>query len=73
MAIERIDYEKCTGCGICKRVCSVDVIRMDEESNKAVIKYPQECMLCEMCLIECPTGAIIFTPQKIMPLMVSHA
>ena len=38
MVIERIDQELCNGCGICVTTCSVDVIRMDRELKKAVIK-----------------------------------
>ena len=34
MAIERIDKEKCIGCGNCRLVCATDVIAMGED-NKA--------------------------------------
>lgn len=71
MAIEKIDPELCTGCGICVNSCSVDVIRMDEESQKAVIRYPEDCMLCEFCALDCPEGAIIVSPDKKAPLIVS--
>ncbi len=71
MAIEKIDPELCTGCGICVESCSVDVIRMDESSEKAIIRYPQDCMLCEFCALDCPEGAITITPDKEAPLIVS--
>lgn len=70
MSIERIDPELCTGCGICIDSCGVDVIRIDEKSGKAVIKYMEECMLCYYCEIDCPTNAIYVSPEKkILPLM----
>ena len=71
MSIERIDPDKCTGCGNCVRACTVDVIRMDEETGKAVIKYPEECMVCDYCELDCPEGAITVSPEKRSPLLVS--
>ena len=71
MSIEKIDPELCTGCGICVESCSVDVIRMDENSQKAIIRYPQDCMLCEFCVLDCPEEAITVTPDKEAPLIVS--
>jgi NAD-dependent dihydropyrimidine dehydrogenase PreA subunit len=71
MSIEKIDPELCTGCGICVNSCSVDVIRMDENTEKAVIQYPEDCMLCEFCVLDCPEDAITVTPDKEAPLIVS--
>ncbi len=71
MSIERIDSELCTGCGICVNSCPVDVIRMDKESKKAVIQYPEDCMLCGWCVLDCPENAIYVSPVKSSPLMVS--
>jgi ferredoxin len=42
MSIELIDPELCNGCGICVNSCSVDVIRMDTETEKAIIRYPED-------------------------------
>ena len=71
MSIEMIDHNVCTGCGICVDSCSVDVIRMDEEIQKAVIQYPEDCMLCEFCVLDCPEEAIAVTPEKKAPLIIS--
>jgi NAD-dependent dihydropyrimidine dehydrogenase PreA subunit len=71
MTIEKIDHDLCTGCGICIDSCCVDVIRMDEESQRAIIRYPEECMVCELCAIDCPEEAIIVSPHKQTPLIVS--
>jgi NAD-dependent dihydropyrimidine dehydrogenase PreA subunit len=71
VTIERIDAELCNGCGICVNSCPVDVIRMDKESNKAVIKYPEECMCCDYCELDCPQDAIYVSPERYVPHMVA--
>ena len=71
MAIEKIDPDLCTGCGICVYSCPMDVIRLDKEKKQATIKYPEDCMLCGWCLIDCPEGAVTITPDKKASLIVS--
>jgi NAD-dependent dihydropyrimidine dehydrogenase PreA subunit len=71
LTIERIDKKLCTGCGICVKSCPVDVIRMDEKSQKAVIQYPGDCMLCGWCKIDCPQHAIYISPKKNSPVLTS--
>ena len=71
MAIERIDSESCTGCGICVNSCQMDVIRMDEETQKAVIRYPDDCMLCLFCERDCPEGAVYVSPVRTTPIVLS--
>jgi NAD-dependent dihydropyrimidine dehydrogenase PreA subunit len=61
MAIEKIDHDLCTGCEQCVLSCPMDVIRMDEEINKAVIKYVEDCMYCGFC-VDCPEKAITILP-----------
>ena len=64
MAIERIDTGLCSGCGICVNSCPADVIRMDRDSKKAVIRYPEDCVLCLACTYDCPEKAIYVSPEK---------
>lgn len=71
MAIEKIDQELCIGCGDCVNSCPMDVIRMDEETGKAVIRYGEDCMICDQCALDCPTDAITVTPSKTSPLTLS--
>lgn len=63
MAIERINKEKCIGCGTCVKVCSCDVIRMGDD-GKPYIRYPEECCLCLYCREDCPVDVIYISPDK---------
>ncbi len=71
MAIHRIDHEKCVGCGVCVETCPADVIRMDEQTKKAVVRYQEDCALCRWCLYECPTQAIVMTPDRQIPFFTA--
>jgi NAD-dependent dihydropyrimidine dehydrogenase PreA subunit len=62
MTIERIDSMLCNGCGVCVSSCPADVLRIDTVSKKAVIRYPQECVTCCWCYVECPQDAILISP-----------
>jgi NAD-dependent dihydropyrimidine dehydrogenase PreA subunit len=71
MAIESIDLDLCTGCGMCEYYCPVDVIRFDKEAKKPIIRYPEDCMICGLCQDRCHVHAICLTPDKTAPMMVS--
>lgn len=63
MAIEKIDLNLCSRCGMCEKYCPVDVIRMDG-NNTPTIRYPEDCMVCGLCEDRCPSKAIEVTPYK---------
>mgnify|MGYP001161267124 CR=1 FL=1 len=71
MSLENIDPVLCNGCGICVDSCMVDVIRMDEENEKAVIQYPDDCMSCYFCQQDCPEEAMYVLEVKHPPLFVA--
>ena len=70
MAIERIDYEKCIGCGICVKAYNQDVIRMGPD-KKPYIKYVEDCQVCMYCEEDCPQQAIFVSPVKMNPILLS--
>lgn len=69
MAIEKI--EGCVGCMECVLACPTDVIRFDAENKKAVIKYPKDCQICNLCVIYCPVNAITLTNSRFDDVAVS--
>jgi len=52
----KIDNDKCTGCGACVDICSVNAIKI--ENDKAVVS--EECVECGVCVNQCPNEAILF-------------
>ena len=46
---------KCTGCGICEKVCPSQKIRM--ENNRPFWQHNVDCYLCYACLNFCPNQA----------------
>lgn len=71
MSIESIRLDLCNGCGRCVNSCPMDVIRMDGAGDKAQIRYPEECMNCEQCVLDCAVNAITVTPYKSVPFITS--
>lgn len=64
MPIKMIDERLCVGCGLCVASCPMDIIRMDEERNKAYIAYLDDCMVCFNCERDCPAEAIYVSPER---------
>jgi NAD-dependent dihydropyrimidine dehydrogenase PreA subunit len=53
-----IDRDACTACGTCYDACFVDVYRWDEESDQPLVAYPEDCVGCNKCELECPEECI---------------
>lgn len=52
----KLEAEKCTGCGMCLRVCPHEVF--DLKDKRALIKDRDACMECGACMQNCPEGAL---------------
>jgi len=58
-----IDEDKCVGCGLCVVTCSEkrNVFGFDPNHKKAVVLYPDNCMVgCDNCRVACLWNAISF-------------
>lgn len=64
MGIRNINLGLCSGCQTCVDICPMDVIKMDEDRDKAFIAYLRDCQSCFLCELECPTGAIYVSPER---------
>ena len=53
----------CNGCQTCYKSCFVDVIRWDKEKKMPKIAYPEDCVQCTCCELNCPKRAIKLIPD----------
>jgi len=56
VGIVLINAERCTGCGLCTKVCPIGAIKLDPKTKIAI-----KCDLClgdPACVKWCPTGAL---------------
>lgn len=59
----KIDFDKCTFCQTCVKACWEDVIRWDETKKVPVVMYPEDCLVCGLCEVLCPTKCIQVIPD----------
>jgi NAD-dependent dihydropyrimidine dehydrogenase PreA subunit len=54
----KIDLEACNGCRTCYEACFVDVFRWDEAAKRPIVAYPEDCVECNVCELNCPRECI---------------
>lgn len=62
MGTPKIDYEKCSHCGLCHDICPMDVY--GKIGRVVYSEAAEECMACFLCEFECPKGAIFIDPRR---------
>lgn len=55
-----LEQEKCTGCGICTKVCPHNVLSVSDRKVKIIDK--DACMECGACALNCPFSALSVKP-----------
>ena len=58
-----IDKEKCTGCGLCVKVCPFDAMHLVDEKAEA----NEACTLCGACVKVCPVDALTIERKRVDP------
>lgn len=58
-----INQELCIGCKICFKSCFIDVIKWDEQARRPIVAYPQDCVQCLFCELNCPKRAVKVIPD----------
>lgn len=56
MPIFSIDQKSCVNCGMCVKICPLDVLR--EGASTPLIAYREDCQSCFLCCIYCAKDAI---------------
>lgn len=54
--LPRVIEKKCTGCGLCTRVCMAEVLQI--RGKKATVVNPRWCSRCGQCVAVCPADAV---------------
>ncbi|MDC7240252.1 MAG: ferredoxin family protein [Spirochaetales bacterium] len=72
MSVRRYDLDTCIGCRYCFIACPMDVFRFDEETNKSVIAYPDNCQSCGQCYLHCSGKSLHIVNDQFTYAMTSH-
>ena len=62
MAVKSIDYSRCKNCMHCYLICPMDIYGV--VSGQVYIAWPEDCMCCYLCELECPEDAIYVEPHR---------
>ncbi len=53
----KVDESKCDNCGNCLEACPFGVFEFN--GGKLMVKHPERCRKCRVCVFACPNNAII--------------
>ncbi len=63
MNVLKVDEDLCTSCKACYKACWIDVIRWDDEEDKPVFAYPEDCVECGFCEVSCSEQCLTVNPS----------
>lgn len=60
-----LNESACHGCGKCKKVCPIEVIRLEKKEKGMIALIDQNlCLGCGVCVRNCPTKALTLQQRK---------
>ncbi|MCX8122620.1 MAG: 4Fe-4S binding protein [Spirochaetes bacterium] len=67
----KYDFESCTGCGLCNKVCPANAIELypaqvNAKKTKRIVIYLSRCTYCQECVNICPKNSIQITKDFFM-------
>jgi nitroreductase/NAD-dependent dihydropyrimidine dehydrogenase PreA subunit len=62
MFSKNIDYDRCTACMDCLKICTNSRVIVQNDQGLPEFKYDYKCIYCGHCLAICPEMAIKFEP-----------
>jgi len=60
-----VNQDACQGCKSCFKTCVYGVYRWDKKANVSVAAYPEECVACLQCAMNCPANCIKVIPPAV--------
>ena len=61
-----VNTDKCCGCKKCVRRCQENVWVWDKEQNCSIPKYPDDCVMCFQCELDCLNNCFTVEPLVIL-------
>lgn len=62
-----IDSDACRGCAFCIDECPTDVLKMDDNEEKALVVAVENCIGCYSCVYLCPSLAMSHEGFHLVP------
>jgi ferredoxin len=66
-ALPEIEWDACTGCGLCTRVCKSETLRLDDDQVRVNPASPLGCVGCGQCMMVCPAGCLTVEGRDVSP------
>jgi len=66
--VAKVDYEACTGCGVCVQRCQFGAIKLEVTMDKPNVDQLR-CFGCGLCETGCPLGAIDLPERESLPAL----
>ena len=66
-ALPSIDFDECSECGLCARVCKSETLTMVEGQVRVTPESVLGCIGCGQCMMVCPMGCLTVEGRDVSP------